>query len=45
MKILIIEACPESKDTSRVGRKGNFFLLIMATLPLTLILYLWTVLV
>jgi hypothetical protein len=32
------EACPESKDTSRVGRYG--FFLIMAKMPSTLILYL-----
>jgi len=40
--LAIYEACPESNDTSHVGK---LFKLIMATLPLTLILYLWTVLV
>jgi len=37
-------SCLESKDTSRVGREGNFFMLITATLPSTLILYQWAVL-
>ena len=23
--VIYYEACPESKDTSRVGRKGNFY--------------------
>jgi len=36
----VYEPCPKSKDTSRVGRYGKFFMLIVATLPSTLSLYL-----
>ena len=36
----IHEACPESKDMSRLDRYGNFVMLVMTTLPSSLILYL-----